>query len=158
VNGFLHRPCLGYCSIKGIKEALEFRTTLGVADREQHRTDRAQELNIGGKMADVSSGIAAGPYHAEHKKQINAILGPGNSRTRDPGIRTSQQIRMTLEVFEAVEAGDRLIIEAPTGTGKTLAYLVAAAHQETGSHLYWDQEPTGTALFRDIPLFRIRSS
>lgn len=38
-----------------------------------------------------------------------------------------QQVRMAVEVFEALVSEDRLVIEAPTGTGKTLAYLVAAA-------------------------------
>jgi cobyrinic acid a,c-diamide synthase len=48
---YLHVHALGEpLWIKGIiKKALEFRTGAGVADREQHRTDRAQELNIGGK-------------------------------------------------------------------------------------------------------------
>jgi cobyrinic acid a,c-diamide synthase len=48
---YLHVHALGEpLWIKGIiKRALEFRTMAGVADREQHRTDRAQELNIGGK-------------------------------------------------------------------------------------------------------------
>ena len=86
----------------------------------------------------------------EYKKQINAILGPGGilEHAIQGYEHRKQQIRMTLEVFEAVEAGDRLIIEAPTGTGKTLAYLVAAALTRkrvvisTGT-----KKPTGTALF-----------
>jgi ATP-dependent DNA helicase DinG len=39
----------------------------------------------------------------------------------------AQQTRMAHEVFDSLMAGERLIVEAPTGTGKTLAYLVAAA-------------------------------
>jgi cobyrinic acid a,c-diamide synthase len=46
---YLHVHALGEpLWIKGIKRALN-SARYGVADREQHRTDRAQELNIGGK-------------------------------------------------------------------------------------------------------------
>jgi ATP-dependent DNA helicase DinG len=90
----------------------------------------------------------------EYKKQINAILGPGGilEHAIQGYEHREQQIRMTLEVFEAVEAGDRLIIEAPTGTGKTLAYLVAAALTRkrvvisTGTKNLQEQ-----LFFRDIP-------
>jgi ATP-dependent DNA helicase DinG len=90
----------------------------------------------------------------EYKKQINAILGPGGilEHAIQGYEHRKQQIRMTLEVFEAVEAGDRLIIEAPTGTGKTLAYLVAAALTRkrvvisTGTKNLQEQ-----LFFRDIP-------
>ena len=40
-----------------------------------------------------------------------------------------QQIIMAESVLDALLAEDTLIIEAPTGTGKTLAYLVAAVAQ-----------------------------
>ena len=44
------------------------------------------------------------------------------------GLRTPrlQQVEMAREVSEALAAGRRLMLEAPTGTGKTLAYLVPA--------------------------------
>ncbi len=90
----------------------------------------------------------------EYKKQISAILGPGGilEHAIQGYEHRKQQIRMTLEVFEAVAAGDRLIIEAPTGTGKTLAYLVAAALSRkrvvisTGTKNLQEQ-----LFFRDIP-------
>ncbi|MFH0957313.1 MAG: DEAD/DEAH box helicase family protein, partial [Pseudomonadota bacterium] len=37
-----------------------------------------------------------------------------------------QQLAMSEAVLSALNADDILIVEAPTGTGKTLAYLVAA--------------------------------
>lgn len=41
--------------------------------------------------------------------------------------KREQQQRMAVESLRALLAGEMLIVEAPTGTGKTLAYLVAAA-------------------------------
>ncbi len=90
----------------------------------------------------------------EYKKQINAILGPGGilEHAIQGYEHRQQQIRMALESFEALEAGDRLIIEAPTGTGKTLAYLVAGALSRkrvvisTGTKNLQEQ-----LFFRDIP-------
>jgi ATP-dependent DNA helicase DinG len=62
---------------------------------------------------------------------------------------------MASRVFEALEAEDRLIIEAPTGTGKTLAYLVAAVMSRkrvaisTGTKNLQEQ-----LFFKDIPFLR----
>ncbi len=62
-----------------------------------------------------------------------------------------------LEMAEAVEAAlkDRrhLIVEAGTGTGKTLAYLVPAILSgKRRRHLHRHQEPPGTALLQGRPL------
>ncbi|MDR7516666.1 MAG: RecQ family ATP-dependent DNA helicase [Armatimonadota bacterium] len=48
------------------------------------------------------------------------VLMGGSRRSRP------QQVEMAREVSEALAGGRRLMIEAPTGTGKTLAYLVPA--------------------------------
>ena len=60
--------------------------------------------------------------------QVTAVLGPGGtlegeliSYERRPG-----QLAMGRRVAEAIEADERLLVEAGTGTGKTLAYLVPA--------------------------------
>jgi ATP-dependent DNA helicase DinG len=65
----------------------------------------------------------------DYAKKIYSILGPGGILARSilGYEHREQQIVMALEVFKALESDDRLIIEAPTGTGKTLAYLIAAA-------------------------------
>jgi ATP-dependent DNA helicase DinG len=90
----------------------------------------------------------------EYRKQIRAILGPGGileSAIQGYEYR-EQQIRMALEVFQALASDDRLVIEAPTGTGKTLAYLVASALSRkrvvisTGTKNLQEQ-----LFFRDIP-------
>lgn len=64
-----------------------------------------------------------------YRETIEGILGPeGTLASSMPGYEyREQQVRMALEVFEALESEDRLVIEAPTGTGKTLSYLIAAA-------------------------------
>jgi len=93
----------------------------------------------------------------DYQAEIEAILGPGGllSRTISGYEHRKQQVQMALEVFEALESADRLIIEAPTGTGKTLAYLVAAALSRkrvaisTGTKNLQEQ-----LFFKDIPFVR----
>ena len=65
----------------------------------------------------------------ENETRITEIFGPGGVLARAiPGYEHRvQQTQMAVEAYQALMSGDRLIIEAPTGTGKTLAYLVAAA-------------------------------
>jgi len=45
-----------------------------------------------------------------------------------------QQLVMATEISKALESSDHLIIEAPTGVGKSLAYLVPALLFATGAH------------------------
>lgn len=63
------------------------------------------------------------------KQKIDEIMGPGGvlARCIENYEHRGQQIRMAHHVYDALESADRLIVEAPTGTGKTLAYLIAAA-------------------------------
>jgi ATP-dependent DNA helicase DinG len=92
-----------------------------------------------------------------HKSKLDALLGPNGLLSRSmPGYEhRKQQVRMASGVFEALQAEDRLIIEAPTGTGKTLAYLVAAVLSRkrvaisTGTKNLQEQ-----LFFKDIPFLR----
>jgi ATP-dependent DNA helicase DinG len=65
------------------------------------------------------------------------------------------QIQMADAVQEAIESGDSLVVEAGTGIGKTLAYLVPALLSgekvivSTGTKTLQDQ-----LFFRDLPLVR----
>jgi ATP-dependent DNA helicase DinG len=86
--------------------------------------------------------------------QIDKILGPdgliaGSMKSYE---HRSQQIEMAKHVYEALDKDKTLIIEAPTGTGKTLAYLLAAALTRkkvaisTGTKNLQEQ-----LFFKDIP-------
>jgi ATP-dependent DNA helicase DinG len=88
---------------------------------------------------------------------IRSILGPEGVLAKSMAgyEHREQQVRMALEVFEALESGDCLVIEAPTGTGKTLAYLVAAVLSRkrmaisTGTKNLQEQ-----LFFKDVPFVR----
>lgn len=88
---------------------------------------------------------------------IQRIFGPGGLLAGEmPGYEhRDQQMHMALEVYRALAANGRLIIEAPTGTGKTLAYLVAAALSRrkiaisTGTKNLQEQ-----LFFKDVPFVR----
>ncbi len=63
------------------------------------------------------------------------------------------QLAMAEAVESALADRKHLIVEAGTGTGKTLAYLVPAilsgkAHR----NLHWNEEPAGAALFQGHPI------
>ncbi|MFH1112320.1 MAG: ATP-dependent DNA helicase [Pseudomonadota bacterium] len=89
-----------------------------------------------------------------HHKRIDGILGPSGllARSMSGYEHREQQVRMAVEVFEALQSGDRLVIEAPTGTGKTLAYLIAASLTRKKTAI-----STGTKnlqeqlFFKDVP-------
>src|SRR5260370_42280500 len=60
---------------------------------------------------------------------LRELLGPGGALSR--GLRIYQprppQLEMALRVEDALAHGRALVVEAGTGTGKTLAYLLPAA-------------------------------
>ena len=62
------------------------------------------------------------------KSRLEEILGPGGSLDRflpDFEYRPSQEM-MATAVWDAIDENDHLCVEAGTGTGKTLAYLIPA--------------------------------
>lgn len=86
---------------------------------------------------------------------MNEFFGPGGlleQRLGDYEFRPSQ-IRMAEAVYEALEAQNHLIVEAGTGTGKTIAYLLPALMHgrrilvSTGTKTLQDQ-----IFYKDIPL------
>lgn len=92
-----------------------------------------------------------------NRKRIEAILEPAGILAKAvPGYEhRKQQVRMALEVLEALESGDRLIIEAPTGTGKTLAYLIAAALSRQRVAISTGTKNLQEQLFyKDVPFVR----
>lgn len=90
-------------------------------------------------------------------KTIEKILGPGGilAKAVPAYEHRKQQVRMAIEVREALESNDRLIIEAPTGTGKTLAYLIAAALSRQKTAISTGTKNLQEQLFyKDIPFVR----
>jgi len=58
-------------------------------------------------------------------QQIQEIFSPNGSLSQLPGFEFRQeQLDMAVSVAESLESGKHLIIEAPTGVGKSFAYLV----------------------------------
>ncbi len=91
------------------------------------------------------------------EQTIRQIFGPGGTLALAiPGYeQRSQQTEMALAVYEALVSGNRLIVEAPTGTGKTLAYLVAAALSRKRVAISTGTKNLQEQLFyKDIPLVR----
>ncbi len=57
---------------------------------------------------------------------VAAMFGDGGALMGHARRPRRQQMEMAVRTAESLHAGGRLLIEAPTGTGKTLAYLVPA--------------------------------
>ncbi|MBL66921.1 MAG: ATP-dependent helicase [Verrucomicrobiales bacterium] len=65
--------------------------------------------------------------HSALAAQVEAIFGPGGllSKAKNFEHRVPQQ-KMAVAVARALEAGENLVVEAGTGVGKSLAYLIPA--------------------------------
>src|SRR5450432_2975082 len=62
------------------------------------------------------------------RRDIRRILGPGGAAAQMlPGYEArAGQLAMAERIADAIDGDERLLVEAGTGTGKTLAYLVPA--------------------------------
>jgi len=104
----------------------------------RERTRTAWSRTVPGDQAEPSVGVPwrsikplepterTEPLQAE---QIRAFFAPNGPLQRVFGSyeQRTQQLDMTLAVTDALNQGTTLLVEAPTGTGKSLAYLVPAA-------------------------------
>ncbi len=82
---------------------------------------------------DVQAGsFDAGPIGLGVKKplELNHVFGPegGLAKVMDHYESRPQQVEMSDNILRAFQEGFHLVCEAPTGVGKSLAYLAAAAH------------------------------
>lgn len=92
---------------------------------------------------------------------LTALLGPGGAfNQRLPGYEfRPQQVRMAELVAQAFNEGRHLLVEAGTGVGKSIAYLVPAVHWALANR---DKIVVSTntknlqeqLYFKDIPLLR----
>ncbi len=90
--------------------------------------------------------------------QVRAFFAPDGPLNRAfPGYeQRTQQLDMTLAVAEAFNEGNTLVVEAPTGTGKSMAYLVPAARfaAERGQRVVISTNTINLQdqlFFKDIP-------
>lgn len=95
-----------------------------------------------------------------HHKRIERIFAPDGQLSSLPGFEhRSQQGRMATAVDGALDARTHLMIEAPTGVGKTIAYLVPALlHSLSGERKAivstYTRNLQDQILQSDIPLVR----
>jgi ATP-dependent DNA helicase DinG len=69
------------------------------------------------------------PYHTELERRVRELFGPGGllSKAKNYEFRPQQQA-MAAEVARVLEEERHLVVEAGTGVGKSLAYLLPAIH------------------------------
>ncbi|PTQ54396.1 MAG: DinG family ATP-dependent helicase YoaA [Hydrogenibacillus schlegelii] len=86
------------------------------------------ERKVAGERPEVGAAGERDAYEAA-RRTLLAIFAPDGPLGRLlPGYeRRSEQVELAEAVLEHLFAGRPLLAEAPTGTGKSLAYLVAAA-------------------------------
>ncbi|GMT43064.1 MAG: putative ATP-dependent helicase [bacterium] len=92
-------------------------------------------------------------------KKVEEIFGPGGALSRNIGDYECrpEQIEMARAVTGVIGSGGKLVVEAGTGTGKTLAYLVPAVLSglrvviSTGTRNLQEQ-----VFLRDIPFLQKR--
>src|SRR5437762_10079991 len=103
----------------------------------------------------ISNGVLSRPTSGINSNPMHDFFGPGGvleQRLEDYEYRPSQ-VRMAEAVRRALEEQSHVIIEAGTGTGKTLAYLLPALLHgrrilvSTGTKTLQDQ-----IFYKDIPL------
>ena len=79
------------------------------------------------EMIDGSSS-SRDAIRSEARRNIRRLLGPGGAAAEVlPGYEArAGQLAMAERIADAIDGDERLLVEAGTGTGKTLAYLVPA--------------------------------
>ena len=80
------------------------------------------------------AGLRRGPVTGElNPRDVAAMFGDGGALMGHARQPRRQQMEMAVQTTEMLQAGGSLLIEAPTGTGKTLAYLVPAIEHARAS-------------------------
>jgi len=114
-------------------------------------------------MPEPDLEISTGPSTAQRglhrlsKAEMEGLLGPlGPLASALPGFEhRAPQVEMAVAVADAFREGGQLLVEAGTGTGKTLAYLIPAVLSgqrvvvSTGTKNLQEQ-----LVYKDLPLLR----
>ncbi len=90
---------------------------------------REGRIRLGGPTKERDPDDKDSPYTQITARQVEEVLGPsGRLEQTVPGFRSrAQQVTIAQRVATALSRGERLAVEAGTGTGKSLAYLAPAA-------------------------------
>ncbi|MGH7912512.1 MAG: exonuclease domain-containing protein, partial [Candidatus Dormibacteraceae bacterium] len=114
-----------------------------------------------GPGRDSEAGTTPRREAPQDPARLAALLGPDGPLARAiPGFEHREgQVQMLLAVAQAMQRGRRLVVEAGTGTGKSLAYLIPAAARAVArkervvvaTHTHTLQEQL---LLKDVPALR----
>ena len=113
-----------------VHDALQRRQRLAAADPDGYRYYRQFALKVG-EWTDEEPPRHDDPESAERLRELDfeMFLEETLARLKEhvPGYEPREsQVRMFREVYDALESGRHLMIEAGTGTGKSLGYLIPA--------------------------------
>src|SRR6185503_13584401 len=97
------------------------RAAQAVRNLRPRRESEPPEMNAGSRSSRDA-------IRGDIRSDIRRILGPGGAASAVlPGYEARPgQLAMAERIAAAIDADERLLVEAGTGTGKTLAYLVPA--------------------------------
>ncbi len=98
-----------------------------------------QDIDTEEEFGDLFAAQERAPEHSLHPKQalvpldideIASLIEPGGrlAKSIDGYEHRTQQVVMLRHVGHALNQGKHMLIEAPTGVGKSLAYLIPAAY------------------------------
>ena len=112
-----------------------FSPRLAARTRAKHRIDRLAppELAFLRERPRQDELEPTGSIQPIDQRQVEAIIGPAGALSKViPGFeRRLQQEQMAAAVAETINTSGQVLVEAGTGTGKSLAYLVPAALSAT---------------------------
>ncbi len=111
-----------------------FEAVMQDRSRETIRPRRARSGSLGplfdGRGAEYAAPVEPlAEYHSLDPEEVAAVLEHGGEFSRYfPNFEfRPQQVEMVKAVTEALSVGRHLLVEAGTGTGKSMAYLIPAA-------------------------------
>ncbi|NJN55492.1 MAG: DEAD/DEAH box helicase [Anaerolineae bacterium] len=119
---------LGWPETIFFEDVLAARARTAFAEGDLRQRGRLPRLFNPPKLDGRAPVPAEKPTHLDHDLVAAMIRPGGNFERAVPGYEyRTQQEDMLLAVIDAFNYGSHVIVEAPTGTGKSVAYLIPAA-------------------------------